>query len=145
MWLAFLPTWNIRHPGNRLVHAFIHVCVHRSCIQHPQLRGTLRSEVVCHTIYCEHLGMPVVMKKILVHCDNQAVVDIQKKGTAKCSEAMAIVCMLDFCAAQHTSPSKLILWVLTTLLVMPSSISRFTVSANSLWEQLPIQRPTFHG
>ena len=40
-------------------------------------------------------------KKILVHCDNQAVVDIWKKGTTNCPQVMALVRMLYFCAAQH--------------------------------------------
>ena len=41
-------------------------------------------------------------KKIMVRCDNSAVVvDIWKKGTTKCPEVMALVRMLYFCAAQH--------------------------------------------
>ena len=41
-------------------------------------------------------------KKVLVHCDNQAVVDIWKKETTNCPEVMAFVCMLYFCAAQYS-------------------------------------------
>ena len=41
--------------------------------------------------------------KALVHCDNQAVIDIWKKGTTKCPEVMALVCMLYFCAAQYNT------------------------------------------
>ena len=40
-------------------------------------------------------------KKVLVHCDNQAVVGIWKKGTTNCPEVMSLVCMLYFCAAQY--------------------------------------------
>ena len=40
-------------------------------------------------------------KKVLVHCDNQEVVDIWKKGSTVCSQVMALVRMLYFCAAQH--------------------------------------------
>ena len=36
-----------------------------------------------------------------MHCDNQAVMDIWKKGTAKCPEVMAILRMFYFCAAQY--------------------------------------------
>lgn len=44
---------------------------------------------------------PVAMKKVMVHCNNQAVVDIWEKGTINCPEVMALVCMLYFCAAQY--------------------------------------------
>lgn len=40
-------------------------------------------------------------KKVLVHCDNEAVVSIWKKGTTDCSHVMALVRMLYFTAAQH--------------------------------------------
>ena len=40
-------------------------------------------------------------KKVLVHCDNQAVVDIWKKGTTNCPEVMALIRMLYFCAVQY--------------------------------------------
>ena len=40
-------------------------------------------------------------KKLLVHCDNQAVVDIWKKGTKDHPQIMALVRMLYFCAARH--------------------------------------------
>ena len=40
-------------------------------------------------------------KKVLFHCDNQAVVDIWKTGTTKSSDIMALVRMLYFCAARY--------------------------------------------
>ena len=40
-------------------------------------------------------------KKLLVHCDDQAVVDIWKKGTTDHQQIMALVRMLYFCAARH--------------------------------------------
>ena len=40
-------------------------------------------------------------KKLLVHCDNQGVVDIWKKGTTDHPQFMALVRMLYFCAARH--------------------------------------------
>ena len=40
-------------------------------------------------------------KKVLFHCDNQAVVDIWKTGTTKSSDIMALVHMLYFCAAKY--------------------------------------------
>ena len=40
-------------------------------------------------------------KKVLFHCDNQAVVDIWKTGTTKSSDIMALVRMLYFCAAKY--------------------------------------------
>ena len=44
---------------------------------------------------CGHLW---ACKKVLFHCDNQAVVDIWKTGTTKSSDIMALVRMLYFCA-----------------------------------------------
>ena len=35
--------WNIKHPGDKLVHIFIHVSIHR-CIQHPRLGGHIGQE-----------------------------------------------------------------------------------------------------
>ena len=40
-------------------------------------------------------------KKVLFHCDNQAVVDIWKTGTTKSADIMALVRMLYFCAAKY--------------------------------------------
>ena len=40
-------------------------------------------------------------KKVLFHCDNQAVVDIWKTGTTKSADIMAPVRMLYFCAAKY--------------------------------------------
>ena len=39
-----------------------------------------------------------------MHCDNQAVVEIWKKGTTKYPEVMALVRMLYFCVAQYNIP-----------------------------------------
>ena len=39
-------------------------------------------------------------KKVLFHCDNEAVCAIWHKGSTKQQEVMALVCMLYFCAAQ---------------------------------------------
>ena len=40
-------------------------------------------------------------KKVLFHCNNQAVVDIWRKGSTKLPQVMALVCMLYFCAAKY--------------------------------------------
>ena len=40
-------------------------------------------------------------KKVLFHCDNQAVVDIWRTGTTKSPDVMALIRMLYFCAATH--------------------------------------------
>ena len=40
-------------------------------------------------------------KKVLVHCDNQAVVEIWKKSTTNCPEVISLFHMLYFCAAQY--------------------------------------------
>ena len=40
-------------------------------------------------------------KRILFHCDNQAVVDIWKSGSTRASETMALVRLLYFAAAKH--------------------------------------------
>ena len=47
------------------------------------------------------LGHHWPRKKILVHCDNQAVVDIGKKSTTDHPQIMALVRMLYFCATRH--------------------------------------------
>ena len=41
-------------------------------------------------------------KRILFHCDNQAVVDIWKSGSTRASETMALVRLLYFAAAKHS-------------------------------------------
>ena len=40
-------------------------------------------------------------KRILFHCDNQAVVDIWKSGSTRASETMALARFLYFAAARH--------------------------------------------
>ena len=40
-------------------------------------------------------------KRILFHCDNQAVVDIWESGSTRASETMALVHLLYFAAAKH--------------------------------------------
>ena len=40
-------------------------------------------------------------RKIIIHCDNQTVVNVWEKGTCKSPEIMALVRMLYFCAAHH--------------------------------------------
>ena len=40
-------------------------------------------------------------KRILFHCDNQAVVDIWKSGSTRASETMTLVHLLYFAAAKH--------------------------------------------
>ena len=65
-------------------------------------------------------------KKVMVHCDNSAVVDIWKKGTTKCPEVMALVCMLYFCAAQHNI-HVLVTHVAGTDNSIADSLSRFQV------------------
>ena len=62
----------------------------------------------------------------MVHCDNSAVVDIWKKGTTKCPEVMALVCMLYFCAAQHNI-DVLVTHVAGTDNSIADSLSRFQV------------------
>ena len=40
-------------------------------------------------------------KKLLVHCDNQVVIDIWNQGTTYHPQIMALVHMFYFCAARH--------------------------------------------
>jgi len=40
-------------------------------------------------------------RKILFHCDNQAVVDIWEKGSTRATHTMALVRLLYYCAVQH--------------------------------------------
>ena len=65
-------------------------------------------------------------KKVMVHCDNSAVVDIWKKGTTKCPEAMALVCMIYFCATQHNI-HVLVTHVAETDNSIPDTLFRFQV------------------
>jgi len=65
-------------------------------------------------------------KKVMVHCDNSAVVDIWKKGTTNCPEAMALVRMLYFCTAQHNI-HVLVTHVAGTDNSIADALSRFQV------------------
>ena len=47
------------------------------------------------------LGSLWQRKRILFHCDNQAVVDIWKSGSSRTSETMALVRLLYFAATKH--------------------------------------------
>ena len=83
-------------------------------------------------------------KKLLVHCDNQAVVDIWNKGTTAHPQIMALVCM----HVQHDTTSMSELHTLKAppiVLLMHFTIFRCNVSTN--WPQkLPIsQIPSVHG
>ena len=62
----------------------------------------------------------------MVHCDNSAVVNIWKKGITKCAEVMALVCVLHFCAAQH-SIHVLVTHVAGTDNSIADALSRFQV------------------
>ena len=72
------------------------------------------------------LGNQWPRKKVMVHCDNSTVLDIWKKGTTKCPEVMALVCMLYFCAAQHNI-HVLVTHVAGTDNSIADALSRFQV------------------
>ena len=55
----------------------------------------------CYYSSSQHLGTPLGTQKVILHCDNQAVVDIWKAGTTKSAGTMALVCMLYSCEAKH--------------------------------------------
>ena len=61
------------------------------------------NKVIANNYNCEGSDIHVhwAKHKILFHCDNQAVVDIWKKGSSKDPNIMALVRMLYFRAAQH--------------------------------------------
>ena len=65
-------------------------------------------------------------KKLLVHCDNQAVVDIWKKGTTDHPQIMALVRMLYFCATRH-SIHVIITHIDGTTNCIADALSRFQV------------------
>ena len=83
-------------------------------------------------------------KKVLVHCDNQAVVDIWKRGSTVCSQVMALVRMLYFCAAQHNI-HIITLMALTIALLMLSPISRYNIFTDLPRKQPTTQIPSVHG
>ena len=119
-WLAFLPTWN--GTSHILETSWF---TSSSMALLTDASGTLGWEAywsgnwiqthwspdqIDKNITCKELfatvspvntwGHQWPRKKVLVHCDNQAVVEIWKKGTTKCSEVMTLVRILYFCAAQ---------------------------------------------
>ena len=65
-------------------------------------------------------------KKVLIHCDNQAVVEIWKKGTTNCPNIMSLVRMLYFCAAKYNI-HVLITHIAGTDNCIADALSRFQV------------------
>ena len=61
-----------------------------------RLARTLRSP---HSLY--YLGHHWVGKRLLFHCDNQAVSDPWARGSSRCPALMVLVCCLFFSAAAH--------------------------------------------
>ena len=51
--------------------------------------------------FCGRNYSPLAKQKILFHCDNEAVVEIWCKGSARDPETMALVRLLYFCAARY--------------------------------------------
>ena len=57
--------------------------------------------IVCYCHGCSHRGSLWQRKKILFHCDNQAVVDIWESGSARAKETMALLCLMYFSATRY--------------------------------------------
>ena len=114
--------WNIIHPREQLVHLPINVSVYGR-FQHPWLgaywsgrwlqahwspdqigRDIAWKELFAIASAVNTWGHHWPQKKVLVHCDNHAIVDMWKKGSTDCSQVMALVRMLYFCATQHNIP-----------------------------------------
>ena len=66
-------------------------------------------------------------KKVLVHCDNQAVVDIWKKGTTNCPEVMALIRMLYYVQHNITYIHVLVTHIAGTDNSIADALSRFQV------------------
>jgi len=55
---------------------------------------------ICYITSYPHMGSSWSRKKILFHCDNQAVVEIWDKGSSRAPHTMGLVRLL-FCASRH--------------------------------------------
>ena len=67
-----------------------------------QLSMDITWKELCTIVMAVHAwGSLWQRKRILFHCDNQAVVDIWKSGSTCASETMALVRLLYFAAAKH--------------------------------------------
>ena len=111
--------WNIIHSREQLVHLPFNVSVY-GCFRHLWLGAYWSERWVQAHWSTDQIGRDIAWKelfaiasavntwghhwprkKVSVHCDKQAAVDIWKKGSTVCSQVMALVRMLYFCAAQH--------------------------------------------
>ena len=71
---------------------------------YPAKHGYYTERTICHCDCCSYLGTLLATAKTKqkdFHCDNQAVVDIWKKGSTRAPQTMALVRLLYFCAAYH--------------------------------------------
>jgi len=108
--------WDILHLSEQLVYILINGFVHGFLwhswlgaghwIQAHWLPDQIGKDIAWKELFAivsvvNTWGHHWPRKKLLVHCDNQAVVDIWKKGTTDHPQIMALVHMLYFCAARH--------------------------------------------
>ena len=84
-------------------------------------------------------GIHWAKHKILFHCDNQAVVDIWKKGSSKDPNIMALVRMLYFRAAQHNI-NICVMHIPGVHNNVADAISRFQMVR--FWQLVPMAYPT---
>lgn len=119
-WLKFLPKWNGSHcilqtkwtpsPGMHLYtdasgsHGW-GAYWHGRWIQAQWPIEHINNDIMWKELYAiaaaiNTWGHHWERKKVLFHCDNQAVCDIWHKGSTKQPETMALIRMLYFCAAQ---------------------------------------------
>ena len=75
----------------------------------------------------------------MVHCNNEAVVNMWKKGTIHCPKVMALFACFIFVQNSITCTHVAI----PSLMLSP--VFRFTVSINLLWEQPPTRTLSVHG
>ena len=68
---------------------------------HLQHHSITWREMYAVLVACSTWGMFWQRKRILFHCDNQAVVAVWEKGTSKCPHIMSLVRALFFTAATH--------------------------------------------
>ena len=77
-------------------------------------------------------------QKILIHCDNLAIVTIWELGSTRAKETMALICLLYYCAARYNI--NIILCIVH--IVGVNSVIANCLSQNKFWQLAPLANPT---
>ena len=70
-------------------------------VRDPTLDGYNMERIICYCYGSSYLGVLWQRQKILIHCDNLAVVAVWESGSTHAKETMALVRLLYYCAARY--------------------------------------------